>query len=158
MLLGTSFVLTVLLLTLNLRGGRALGSKAQAMGVHVYLSHPCPPNEFYEANRTIVLQMRNGGDIRIDSDSFAEDQVPGIISTIMEHRYERVLYIVAEDDVPYGQVVTLIGRIRQTTKYLVPVLLPQRPTGKYMVDWCVPSDAILPADRMPYKPDSTSAP
>jgi biopolymer transport protein ExbD len=148
-LLITQYVgLLVLLGTFRLACDRIrdVASPQHLFGVQVYVSRACNPTDTAD-DRTIVLDILASGEARINSSKFTEAQIPLLMSQIMEHRYERVLRVSADDGVEYGRVVNLIGNVKAAVPRLAVVLLPRGEPEFVSDNWCISSSDIVPSDR-----------
>jgi len=125
---------------------RDMAPPQHLFGVQVYVSRTCKTTDIAD-DRTIVLDLLASGETHINSSNFTEAQIPLLMSQIMEHRYERVLRVSAEDGVQYGRVVSLIGNIKAVVPSLAVVLLPRGKPEFVSDNWCISSSDILPSDR-----------
>ena len=82
----------------------------------------CSPIE-----RTIVLQISNNGELSLNADPVEMKTLAHHLSDIYSTRAERILYLKADDDVPFQRVVEAIETVQHSKTKVYPetVALPK---------------------------------
>lgn len=68
--------------------------------------HPEKPNP--ADNRTIVVQVLDGGVLKINDTAETWDQLGTELGNIYKTRAEKVMFVKADDDIPFAQVARVI--------------------------------------------------
>jgi biopolymer transport protein TolR len=83
-------------------------------GLDALVPQPPPPNQKQQqsTDRTIVVQVLKGsGDrpnLKINQDQVSWDQLQGRLTDIFKERAERVMFVKADDDLPFADVAQVI--------------------------------------------------
>jgi biopolymer transport protein TolR len=84
-------------------------------GLDALVPQPPPPNQQQQpqsTDRTIVVQVLKGsGDrpsLKINQDSVTWDNLQGRLTDIFKERAERVMFVKADDDLPFADVAQVI--------------------------------------------------
>jgi biopolymer transport protein ExbD len=104
-------------------------------GIIVHLPHRCTDSDSYD-NRIIVVQLRSDDISFINSTTFPPKELPEKMARIMEFRAERVVYLIADRSMAYGDVIETISALKMATPYLNVVLLPDRPEEENIQIMC----------------------
>ena len=138
----------LVIVSICLMGHKVARSSAPlpARGVWAYAAKACGEYEIYD-DLTVVLRILTHGETYLNMDRFPAEDLPSVLSRIYEKRQERVLRVMADDEVSYGRVVGIIDGIKTRVPRLAIVLLPRGKPDFVMSHWCISSDDALPVDR-----------
>ncbi len=89
-----------------------------------------------EDDMPIFVRIAKDGSTRINQTQERSDEVPPLISKIMEYREtERAVYIMAESDVPFGILANLYSKIATSTTNLHVFLVTDRMRSQLELDY-----------------------
>jgi biopolymer transport protein ExbD len=83
-------------------------------GLDALVPQPPPPNQKAEQTpeRTIVVQVMKGSggqpSLKINQDSVSWDKLQGSLSDIFKQRAEKVMFVKADNDLPFADVAQVI--------------------------------------------------
>ncbi len=83
-------------------------------GLDTLVPQPAPPNQKTEEpdNRTIVVQVLNGGKLMINQDPATWNDLGARLSDIFAQRADKVAFVKGDDDVEFAQVARAIDIMR----------------------------------------------
>jgi len=70
-----------------------------------------PKNDCSDPNRIVYLRLAQDGVVWLNSTEIPLDRLTTIVKEVMENRGDRILYVVADPHVSYGQFVGLLDKI-----------------------------------------------
>ncbi len=70
-----------------------------------------PKNDCSDPNRIVYLRLAQDGSVWLNSTQIPLDQLTAIIKVVMENRSDRILYVVADPHISYGQFQSLLDKI-----------------------------------------------
>jgi biopolymer transport protein ExbD len=79
-------------------------------------------NDCSDPNRSVFLQLSQNGSYWINLTEIPSDRLTATVAYVMENRSERILYVVADPQVCYGQFTDFLDKIAGT-KMVLPVAL-----------------------------------
>jgi biopolymer transport protein ExbD len=71
-------------------------------------------NDCSDPNRIVYLRLEQDGAVWLNSTEIPSSQLTAIIKAVMENRGDRILYVVADPHVSYGQFMGLLDKIAAT--------------------------------------------
>jgi biopolymer transport protein TolR len=83
-------------------------------GLQTLVPQPPPPNQKQTEpdNRTIVVQVANGGKLKINQDDSNWNDLGPRLFDIFKERADKIAFIKGEDDVPFEEVARAIDIMR----------------------------------------------
>ena len=78
----------------------------------------------YSADRFIVLHIADNGELFINLDPIILSALSSRLSELYSPRAERVLYLKADDDVPFQRVAEVIETVQHTKRKVFPTTSP----------------------------------
>ena len=72
---------------------------------------PCP-------NRSILLRLTRDGRTWINENEMSHGEIAPIVAEVTENRSQRIVYVLADSEVPYGEFAEFLGRIEGSTTHL----------------------------------------
>jgi hypothetical protein len=82
------------------------------------------PNEMTDCGgRSEFVRLTKDGKTWINNDEIPADRIPSAIATIMENRAERVVYVIVDSEMSFGQFAHFVDRIEGSTADLHVVLV-----------------------------------
>lgn len=83
-------------------------------GLDTLVPQPAPPNQKQDEpdNRTIVVQVLNGGKLMINQDPATWNDLGARLSDIFAQRADKVAFVKGDDDVEFAQVARAIDIMR----------------------------------------------
>jgi biopolymer transport protein ExbD len=82
-----------------------------------------PRNDCSDPNRIVFLRLAQDGTVWLNATAIPTDRLTTTIATVMENRSDRILYVVADPQVSYGQFVGFLDSIAKTKMVLHVALL-----------------------------------
>jgi biopolymer transport protein ExbD len=80
-------------------------------------------NDCFEPNRIVYFRLARDGTVWLNSTEIPSDQLTAITKVVMENRGDRILEVVADPHVSYGQVVDFLDKIAAAKMVLHVALL-----------------------------------
>jgi biopolymer transport protein ExbD len=80
-------------------------------GLNALVPQPNPNKEKQQnpqENRTVVVQVLNGGQVKINQTNSSWDQLGAQLEDIYKTRAEKILFVKGDDDVPFAQIARAI--------------------------------------------------
>ena len=85
-----------------------------SVGMHVPLikvrAVPCKDCDFL-SDRSLVVRIHNDGNIWINETQVNYEKLGPLLTKIYENRAEKLIYIVSDPDVPYGEFANIYSRV-----------------------------------------------
>lgn len=85
-----------------------------------------PRHDCSDPNRTVFFRLTRDGAIWLNSTRIPPERLTKIVDEIMENREDRVLYAVADPEIPYGQFVNFLDRVAAARMNLHVALLTDK--------------------------------
>ncbi|MGA2809204.1 MAG: hypothetical protein ABSE87_13815 [Terracidiphilus sp.] len=154
-----SLFLVLVLCTFEVRRPGSVGFRIPMLRIH-----RTAQNEFDCEGRFEFLRLTRDGKTWVNSTEIPASQVRPTVATLMENRAERVVYVVGDSELPYGQfakfldsiegatedlhVVVVSGEIRRQFEESRALVNPSKPpqVEQEPLDVC---DFVLPANEFP---------
>jgi hypothetical protein len=83
-----------------------------SVGIPIPLLRLHPQDQVICDGREIYLQLLDDGTTRINEKQIEEAQLASVIGEIMKPRFERVIYIVPSDGIPYSRFVGTLSTLK----------------------------------------------
>ncbi len=91
--------------------------ESETKGIDVVLGQDCRKlfPDVSSDGRPIVVRLRVDGSVQVNADALADKDVIPLINKVLSTRQEKLVYLLAEDDVPYNRFISMTDRLRQGT-------------------------------------------
>ncbi len=86
-------------------------------GLEALVPQPAPPNQQEnqeQLSKTIVVQVLDGGKLKINQDDTTWDQLGTRLDDIFKERAEKVAFVKGDDTVPFAEVARAIDIMRSS--------------------------------------------
>jgi biopolymer transport protein ExbD len=101
--------------------------QGKVVGLDVRLASACPAGQ--DERRDTVVRYLQNGKFLLNEQAVDEPSMLGSVSLYMETRAEKVVWIAADEHVSYGEVVSIISKLKRDTPQLYIALATKRQTG-----------------------------
>jgi biopolymer transport protein TolR len=81
-------------------------------GLEANVPQAAPPGPQHQPERTLILSMARDGSIRLNHESVEPQDVAVRLQEVFKTRSDRTLFVQADNDLPYDDVVHLIDSAR----------------------------------------------
>ena len=88
-----------------------------AQGVQVLLGGSCPEG-MESGSRLLAVRYLPDGRYFLNDQEATQAQVRQLLRPLLEHRIERLVWVAADKDVAYGNVVSLLSNLHHDTPHL----------------------------------------
>ena len=108
--------------------GRVDSDRRPKVGVHVLLAKPCAAEDEF-IRRDLVVRDLPGRRLWLNDQLLDESVVRSNVQTALTTRAEKLVWIAADEHLSYGEVVSLISKLRHDTPDVYIVLATKAQTG-----------------------------
>jgi 3-deoxy-D-manno-octulosonic-acid transferase len=127
--MGTPFhYIAALICVVTLSVGRVDSDRRSKLGVHVLLAKPCAAGDEF-IRRDLVVRDLPDGRLWLNDRPLDESAVRSNVQTALTTRAEKLVWIAADEHLSYGEVVSLISKLRHDTPDVYIVLATKAQTG-----------------------------
>ena len=95
-------------------------------------------------SRDVYIQLRASGQTMINSTEIPSGEVGPRLAKIMQHRFERIVFIVSDPGVPYGRFVRSLSAMQNSVDDLHIGVLSGQLGKEYLQKWAQPCRLIWP--------------
>jgi biopolymer transport protein ExbD len=91
--------------------------KPESVGIRIPMIriHHDPHEPYDCGGRPVFVRLTRDGKSWINETEVTSNRLVPVVSALMENRAERVVYVVVDSDLSYGQFVTFLDRIKGAT-------------------------------------------
>lgn len=101
-----------------------------AAGIPVSLSRPCPADLIGDRMDVVVSHGRDGT-LWLDNERLGEQALRWRVADQMKRRFVKIVWIAADKDSSYGDVVSIVAKLKEDTPDLTAVIATRLQTGEF---------------------------